>query len=220
MNMVDQKIEDYCVKHSTIPSEICQEIEAYTWKNVYLPQMVAGPLVASFLGFMIRALKASHILELGTFTGHTSLAMAENTDGTVTTIDIKDQVINIAKPFWEKSPHGTKIKSYIGPALSIIPTIPGQFDFIFIDADKNNYLNYFEMCFPRLSPQGVMIFDNCLWSGKVLEENGDAMTLSLKKLNDYLAQRNDLYVTLLPVRDGLMCVTKRQTISAASLAKI
>lgn len=209
MNLVDQKIEEYCLKHSHLPSDICKEIEDYTWKNVVMPQMVAGAMVGSYLGFLVRAIKAKNILEVGTFTGYTTLALAENTEGQVHTIDVNEETSAIAKTFWAKSPHGKKITAHMGSGIDIIPSFKNKFDFIFIDADKTNYMNYFELCFLQLEVDGVMVFDNCLWSGKVLDEVGDSRTEYLKKLNKFLASRSDLYTTLLPVRDGLMCVTRK-----------
>ncbi len=209
MNLVDKKIEDYCLLHSHRPSDICQKIEDYTWKNVAIPQMVTGAMVGSYLGFLVKAIRAKNILEVGTFTGYSALALAENTDGNVHTIDVDEETTAIAKNFWKESKHGHKITAHIGSGIDIIPSFKEEFDFIFIDADKTNYLNYFELCFNKLAANGIMIFDNCLWSGKVLEKNGDARTEYLKKLNQFLANRTDLYTTLLPIRDGLMCVTRK-----------
>lgn len=219
MNFVDKEIEEYCIEKSSIPSSDCNLIEDYTRKNVHGSQMLIGKMEASLLGFLIRSIEARRILELGTFTGYSALAMAENLgeDGEVITLDINEQTVKLAQEFWSKSKHGFKIKSQLGEALRIIPELVGLFDLVFIDADKRNYLNYLNLVIPKLSKNGIIVIDNVLWSGRVIEshkqdeKDGDLInrnTIFIRELNTYIANNSNLYGTLLPIRDGMFLIKK------------
>ncbi len=212
MNFTDQKIEKYALDMCSRPSQDCDELENHTRKVESMPQMLIGKLEASFLGVLIRSLRAKRLLEIGTFTGYSALAMAENLpeDGEIYTIDI--QMKDYTSQFWEKSPHGKKIHRHIGPGLEVIPTIPGTFDLVFIDADKENYSNYFKLVEKRLNPGGLIVVDNVLWSGRVLQSDeelkGDTSTLAIKHFNEMIQSRTDLHKTLLPIRDGVFLISK------------
>lgn len=215
--MVDERINQYCIEHSSQPSSICDEIEKYTKANVYSPQMLIGKLESSLLGFLIHTAGVKRILEVGTYTGYSALAMAEQLpqDGKLITIDINSETNEIAKSFWEKSPHCSKITSILGQALDEIPKLEGDFDLVFLDADKRNYTNYFKLTVDRLSPNGMIIIDNCLWSGNVIKEEKDIRegarksTVGIKEVNDLVAGRDDLYLSMLPVRDGMYLIRKK-----------
>lgn len=206
--IVNEKIEDYCLKHSSTASPLCNEIEAYTKQNVALPQMLIGPLEASFLKFIIQSTRAKRILEIGCFTGYSALSMAEAipADGEIITLDINEANANIAKSFWAKSEAGKKIKLILGEALKSIKNLNGPFDLVFIDADKRNYLNYFHATLPLLSPRGIILADNCLWSGRVITDDNEKDTLAIKEFNDYIAARADLVKSLIPLRDGILAI--------------
>lgn len=217
MQLVDKKIEDYCIEKSDLPSADCERIETYTRANVPGSQMLIGKMEASFIGFLLRSIGAKRILELGTFTGYSALTMAENlpADGEIITVDINESTVSLAQGFWKQSSHGSKIKSRLGSGLDIIPTLKGPFDFVFIDADKRNYIDYLKLTVPLLSPQGIIVLDNALWSGKVLpdaepdkNEQGDRNTEFIRLVNDYIAKDSGLYGTLLPIRDGMFLVRK------------
>lgn len=217
MAFVDKKIEDYCIAKSTLPSADCDRIEHYTRANVHGAQMLIGKMEASFMGFLLRSIGAKRVLELGTFTGYSALAMAENLpdDGEVITIDINKETVALAKDFWSQSTHGKKIKSFLGSGLEVIPTLSGSFDFVFIDADKKNYLEYLKLTVPLLTLHGMIVLDNTLWSGRVVadsESEGhkliDSNTEFIRKLNDTIAASPDLYGTLLPIRDGMFLVRR------------
>lgn len=210
MQFIDPKIEEYAISKSNVPSSLLDELEKFTSENVELPQMLIGKMEASFLGFLIRSIEAKTIVEFGTFTGYSALAMAENLSqgGKVYTLDISTETTKIAKSFWNRSSHKDKIISLIGPALDTIHQIDEQIDLAFIDADKENYLNYLKICLDRLSSNGIIVIDNVLWSGKVLEAAQDSSTQSIQQLNDFIASRDNLYGTLLPVRDGIFLVKK------------
>lgn len=218
MGFVDKKIEDYCIAKSNLPSEDCNRVEEYTRANVHGAQMLIGKMEASFMGFLLRSIEARRVLELGTFTGYSALAMAENLpeNGEVITVDVNKETVALALDFWKQSKHGHKIRSLLGSGLEIIPTLSGQFDFVFIDADKKNYIEYLKLTVPMLSPKGMIVLDNTLWSGRVVpdsENEGhkliDANTEFIRMVNDYISSNPDLYGTLLPVRDGMFLVRRK-----------
>lgn len=218
MQMVDKKIEDYCISKSDLPSSDCERIENYTRANVHGAQMLIGKMEASFIGFLLQSIEARRVLELGTFTGYSALSMAENipNDGEVITIDINQSTVSLAQDFWNQSPHGKKIKSLLGSALDIIPTLKAPFDLVFIDADKRNYVEYLKLTLPLLSARGIIVIDNVLWGGSVLSdaeldlsEHRDRNAEFIRKVNDTIAADPTLYGTLLPIRDGMFLVKKR-----------
>lgn len=212
MNIVNLEIEKYCLEKSSCPSSECESLENFTKNNILESEMLIGKLEASFLGFLIQSISAKRILEIGTFTGYSALAMAENlpNDGELITIELEEKNLELAKTFWEKSLHGKKIKPKLGKALTVLPFINGTFDLIFIDADKSNYLEYLKISLEKLNENGVIIVDNVLWSGRVIESANinDQNTLAIKQLNDFVATNSFLYGTLLPIRDGLFLIKK------------
>jgi caffeoyl-CoA O-methyltransferase len=206
---IDEKIENYCISKSSTPSKNADRIEDYTKTNVPMSQMLTGKMEASVLGFLIRSTKAKRVLEIGTYTGYSALCMAENLpkNGIVYTLDIDEKTTALAKVFWAKSPHGKKIKSILSPAKEGLLKIKGKFDFIFIDADKVNYLDYFKICLNKLTSNGIIAVDNVLWSGKVLDPK-DEETRAICALNEYISSKKGFYKTLLPIRDGIFLVKK------------
>jgi caffeoyl-CoA O-methyltransferase len=210
MKFIDPSIENYAVRHSTIPSEVCNQIQEFTQENVELPQMLSGQLEGSILGFLIRMLDAKTIVEIGTYTGYCTLNLAEQSaeDAKIYTFDINQEYADIAQKYWGKSAAGKKITQYIGPALDNLEKISDDIDFVFIDADKTNYTNYLKAILPKLSKRGVIAIDNVLWSGKVLSTADDESTKAIQEVNDFVAADKNLYTTLLPIRDGIMLVQK------------
>lgn len=219
MQITDKKVEEYCISKSNLPSSDCLAIEEYTRANVHGAGMLIGKMEASFIGFLLRSIKAKRVLELGTFTGYSALTMAEHlpADGEIITVDINKETVALAQDFWGKSAHGHKIKSVLGSGLEIIPTLGGKFDFIFIDADKRNYIEYLKLTVPMLSENGMIVIDNVLWGGQVLpgsESTGndlrDRNTEFIRAVNDYIAENTDLYGTLMPIRDGMFLVQRKK----------
>lgn len=217
MNLIDPKILQYCIDKSDTPSSLCGELESYTRENVHGAQMLIGQLEASVLGFLLRSIGAKRVLELGTFTGYSALCMAQElpVDGEVITLDINETTVEIAKSYWAKSPDGKKITSIIGPGLESLKKLDGTFDFVFIDADKRNYLPYLEKSLELLSDKGMIVIDNVLWSGRVVEAPTDSEdehrnTKFIRELNDVIKKRSDLYGSLLPIRDGMFLITKKK----------
>ncbi len=213
MHLVSSEIEAYCNTHSSPVSDICRELERYTQQNIAYPQMLIGEGIASFLQFFIRSSQVKNILEIGCFSGYSALAMAEALppEGSLITLDSDEENPSIARTFWEKSEHGSKIEFIYGEAKASLEKLSQKkFDLVFIDADKVSYRHYLDKTLPLLSTNGTIIADNCLWSGRVLDaKDEDEETISLRDFNDHLVSRDDLYKILLPLRDGLMLIRKK-----------
>ncbi len=215
MKFINEEIEGYAISKSNRPSQYVKELGDETRANVPMSMMLVGEMEGSLLGFLVRSLKVKRVLEIGTYTGYSALCMAENLpeEGEVITLDIDDELTPLSKKYWGQSPDGKKINKVIGPALETIPKLDGEFDLVFIDADKQNYLNYLKLVIPRLSEKGIVVVDNVLWSGKVLKapeelDPTDTSTAHIQELNDYVSSSSELYGTLLPIRDGIFLITK------------
>jgi caffeoyl-CoA O-methyltransferase len=208
--MVPQEIEKYCIKHSTAPGEIVREIGFYTQKEVHGSNMLIGEMEAAVLTFLIKLGQVKTILELGTFTGYSALAMAEQLpeDGKVITIDINPHTTKVAKSFWDQSPHGKKISQILAPGLEALKKIDEKFDLIFIDADKNNYSAYLEWGLNHLTERGFIVVDNTLWHGKVLHPGTDKQTDSIIAHNEKVRDLAGYTKVLLPIRDGMYLIQK------------
>ena len=210
--IVPKGIEDYAAAHSATESEVCRLIREETYRTQEAPQMLVGPLEAAFLKVMIQALRARRVLEIGTFTGYSALAMAEALphEGKVITCEVDPDAASMAHTFWDRSPHGKKIEVRIGPALETLTTLAGPFDVIFIDADKINYVAYYRRGLELLSPQGVILIDNVLWSGEVLKTGSqDPSTVAIQELNRTVASDPRVTAVLLTLRDGLFMITRK-----------
>ena len=211
--LIDPELENYCVAKSAPQSAACKQIEDFTRKNVPFSQMLVGPLEGGFLGFLVGLIGAKRVLEIGTYTGYSALAMAERLpeEGELVTLDVDQDTTEIAQNFWLESPDGKKIKSVLGAALETLKNLKGPFDLVFIDADKTNYLNYLKKSLEMLSPNGLVAVDNCLWSGTVLNKNTeDSDEKAIQEFNDYVNGREDLESVLLPIRDGIFLIRKRR----------
>ena len=217
MNFIDKRIENYAIQKSNTPSTLCNELGEYIKEDHPLGRMVCGDLVASTLGFLIKSHGVKNILEIGTFTGYSALAMAEALpeDGSVITIDKNKKINKFAKSYWDRSDHGPKIEAIFGEAIKVIPELAEEektFDMVFIDADKRNYVNYLKQTLPLLSEKGIIIVDNVLWSARVVDgmegDEEDKSTVYLKEFNDYVENQVNLYATLLPLRDGIFLIQK------------
>lgn len=212
MNFLAPLIENYCQKHSSLAPNECLAVEAHTKQNDPGFHMLTGGWELSLLGLLIRAIGAKRVLEFGTYTGFSAMGLATHLpdDGEVVTLDIEKERHQTARSFWDQSTHGKKITAISGPALETLKNLKGPFDFVFIDADKENYLNYFEWSLEHLSPRGVIAMDNMLWSGRVADASqNDPATKSLRQTAQAITQIPELHYTLLPIRDGVMLVTKK-----------
>lgn len=211
MGWTPKDIEDYCLAHSSRPGEVARELQRYTMESVHGSQMLIGEMEGSLLQFLIKAAGVRRVLELGTYTGYSALVMAEALpeDGKVITVDINPHTTEIAKTYWARTPHGKKIELVLKPGLEALEGLNDQsFDLVFIDADKNNYPNYLEWSLKHLSPRGMIITDNTLWSGKVLQAGLDAQTDSIREHNRRASLLQGHTKTLLPIRDGMFLIQK------------
>ena len=208
--LVDEQLEEYAERHSTPPDPLLAELAEETKATMASPQMLTGPVEGRFLELLVAASGARRVLEIGTFTGFASLSMARALppDGRIDTLDIEPRHAEVAQRYFDRSPDGDKITLHLGPALETIDGLEGEFDLVFIDADKENYDAYFEAVLPRLSERGLIAIDNTLWSGRVLDPP-DETTRLIAALNDKLAADERVVVALLTVRDGVTLIRRR-----------
>ncbi len=210
VKLTPKKIDQYARDHSSPEDPVLQALVEVTYAKAPLPQMQTGHVEGAFLRLLVKATGARLVLEIGTFTGYSSLAMAMGLpeDGMVITLDIDPEVTGIAKEYWAKSPHGFKIDLRLGPALETLKGLMGPFDLVFIDADKENYLNYWEACLPKVRSGGLLVVDNVLWGGSVLHPE-QASDRAIVALNEYVANDQRVDAVLLTVRDGMTVACKR-----------
>jgi predicted O-methyltransferase YrrM len=209
--IVNEQVEDYAAEHTTQLNELFDRLEAETREKTTAPQMMVGRIEGGFLATLVRLTGAKRILELGTFTGYSSIAMASalGDDGRIVTCDVDPVATAIARRYMDESGHGDKIEIKLGPALETIQTLEGPFDIVFIDADKPNYQAYYEAVLPLLAENGLIIADNVLWSGRVVEPDGDESTQAIKAFNEHVAADDRVLSVMLTVRDGMTLVQLR-----------
>lgn len=211
MEFLDELIRDYCDSHSSGMGEVLDELERYTHTNTTAPRMLSGAFQGRLLNLLVRLKQPKRILEIGSFTGYSAIAMAMalGEEGHLDTIDIDEEKRSVIEGFIAKAGLSDKITLHIGDAREIIGDLKGTFDFVFIDADKKNYSLYYDMVIERMSKGGVILADNMLWSGKVLEEKVDESTQALKDYNDKVIKDPRVESILLPIRDGIMMSVRR-----------
>jgi caffeoyl-CoA O-methyltransferase len=210
--IVPEEIEEYAAAHTTPPPELLRELAAETRETLPLPQMLTGTIEGRFLELLVFGLQAKRVLELGTYSGYSALSMAAGLPegGHIDTCEADEQHAAVASRYIAQSPHADRITVHLGPALETIEQLEGEFDFVFVDADKENYLNYYDALLPRLAGRGLMAFDNTLWSGRVLDGDDDSEdTRVIRELNDRLAADDSIVTVQLSVRDGVTLVRHR-----------
>jgi caffeoyl-CoA O-methyltransferase len=207
MHFISQELEDYIEKHSEKEPDLLAALNKETYQKILLPRMLSGHFQGRVLSMLSKLIRPVNILEIGTFTGYAALCLCEGMqeNGQLHTIDIKEELETIQRKYFDKSPWGSQIFQHLGEAIDIIPTLEIKFDLVFIDADKENYLNYFEMIIPKMNKGGIILSDNVLWSGKVLEplQKNDSSTKVLLEYNELLKNDPRVETVLLPIRDGL-----------------
>lgn len=207
MDFLPKAIESYAVDHSQPEPELLQRLNKETWQKVLAPRMLSGHLQGRLLSMISKLIQPKYILEIGTYTGYSALCLAEGMSktGELHTIDINEELFTLQRKYFDLSGKGAQMKQHLGNALDIIPTLKVDFDLVFIDADKSNYPNYLELLMPRLKSGAVLISDNVLWSGKVVEavKADDLDTMALLEYNSRLNNDSRLETVLLPIRDGL-----------------
>jgi len=210
LTLVPEPIEEYAAEHTEAPAPIFEKLREETYSKMSLPQMQVGRNEGTFLKLLVRLSRAKRVLEIGMFTGYSGLMMAEGLpdDGELITCDVDPKAEAMAKRYFAQSPHGKKIHIRMGPALETIKTLKGPIDMVFIDADKENYPKYYDAVLPLLRKGGLLVADNVLWSGRVLDPKEET-DRAIVEFNDKVAKDARVEKVLLSVRDGMMLAVKK-----------
>lgn len=207
MNFLPDNIDKYVIDHSQQEPNYLKQLNKETWQKVLNPRMLSGAFQGRVLSMISKLIQPKTILEIGTYTGYSALCLAEGMkkDGTLYTIDKNEELEDFAKKYFNASAYKNQFQQLVGNAIDIIPTINEKFDLVFIDADKSNYVNYFNLIIDKTNPGGVILSDNVLWSGKVVEklDPKDVDTKALIEYNNLLNSDTRIETVLLPIRDGL-----------------
>jgi caffeoyl-CoA O-methyltransferase len=213
VDLVPEPIERYVEGHTTPPTELLARLADETRATLESPQMLTGTVEGRFLEFLVYASGARRVLELGTYSGYSALSMAAALPegGRIDTCEIDEEHAEVARRYIGESPYGDRIELHIGPALETIERLEGAFDLVFIDADKENYVNYYEAVVPRLSNRGLIAADNTLWSGRVLDDTDDSEgTRALKAFNEHVRSDSRVVSVMLTVRDGITLIRPKR----------
>jgi predicted O-methyltransferase YrrM len=213
MNFLPETLDTYVVNHSENEPELLQQLTRETFQKILQPRMLSGHYQGRVLSMISKLVHPKNILEIGTYTGYSALCLAEGmqADGVLHTIDINEELVDFQRQFFDKSEYGKQIHQHLGNALDIIPTLDMMFDLVFIDADKDNYPNYFNCIIDKLNKGGIILSDNVLWSGKVIEpiKEDDLSTKALLEYNQLLKDDSRVETVMLPIRDGLTISRKK-----------
>ena len=211
---MSEELEEYILSHIDDEGDALARLNRETHIYHLRPRMCSGHLQGRLLKMFVRMINPQNILELGTFTGYSALCLAEGLiapDGELHTIEIDDELEDFIRSHFEASPLADRLHLHIGDARDILPTIDKTFDLVFMDANKREYSEYYDLVFPRLAPGGIIIADNTLWDGKVVDwgKKLDAQTEGILKFNDYVAQDDRVEKVIIPLRDGLTIIYKK-----------
>ena len=211
MDFLPEKVDEYVEKMTSAEPEALKKLNRETHAKVLRPRMLSGHIQGRALSMFSKMIKPKYILEIGTYTGYASNCLAEGLQegGELHTIDINEELEEMVKKYIAEAGNEKKIKLHIGDALDIIPTLEYDFDLVFIDADKENYSNYYDLLIDKMKSGTYIIADNVLWSGKVVEEVVDAETKALKEFSQKVLEDERVENVLLPIRDGLMVARKK-----------
>ncbi len=210
--IVNEDIERYALEHSTPDADFFRRLEEETRATTSAPQMMVGPLEGQFLGWLVRLAQPRSVLEIGTFTGYSSISMARSLPdgGRIVSLDVNEETTAVARRYAEEAGVADRIDYRVGPALEELGRLDGPFDLVFIDADKESYVDYYENVLPKLSERGFIAADNVLWSGRVLEDDGNEGTRAVKRFNDHVAADERVECLMLTVRDGVSLIRRRR----------
>jgi len=207
MHFISEELENYVAQHSQKEPELLAQLNRETHQKILQPRMLSGHFQGRVLSMLSKLIRPKNILEIGTYTGYATLCLCEGLqkDGSIDTIDINEELAWIQKKYFDLSDWKTQITQHIGDAMELIPTLEKKYDLVFIDADKENYLNYFDLIVPKMQSGGIILSDNVLWSGKVLEtpDPRDLSTIILLEYNKKINEDPRVETVLLPIRDGL-----------------
>ncbi|OBX25466.1 putative O-methyltransferase YrrM [Gelidibacter algens] len=207
MHFISDQLDQYIENHSENEPELLQQLSRETHQKILQPRMLSGHYQGRVLSMFSKLLHPKSILEIGTYTGYSALCLAEglHKDGVLHTIDINEELVDFQRKYFDQSQQGHQIHQHLGDALEIIPTLETHFDIVFIDADKDNYAKYFHLIINKLNPGGIILSDNVLWSGKVMEpvKKDDRSTEALIAYNKLLKDDARVETIVLPIRDGL-----------------
>ncbi|MDR0229578.1 MAG: O-methyltransferase [Flavobacteriaceae bacterium] len=207
MHFISPELENYAANHSENEPELLAQLDKETHQKILQPRMLSGHFQGRFLSMISKLVNPKNILEIGTFTGYATLSLAEGLqeNGFIDTIDVNEELFDFQRKYFDMSPYGQQIQQHLGSAIDIIPTLDKKFDLVFIDADKRNYTNYFHLIIDKMNKGGIILSDNVLWSGKVIEEikSNDISTQEIDAYNKLLKDDPRVETILLPIRDGL-----------------
>ncbi|MDG1503739.1 MAG: O-methyltransferase [Flavicella sp.] len=207
MDFLPKKIDDYILAHSQQEPQLLQELNRETWQKVLNPRMLSGEFQGRVLSMISKLIQPKTILEIGTYTGYSALCLAEGLapNGELHTLDRNEELFDLQRAYFDKSPYKDQIHQHLGTALDLLPQFDQKFDLVFVDADKANYSNYFHLIIDKMNSGGIILSDNVLWSGKVVEalDPKDIDTAALLEYNRLLNEDPRLETVLLPIRDGL-----------------
>lgn len=207
MHFLSEELENYAAQHTEDEPLLLQELNKRTHLNVLQPRMISGHFQGRFLSLLSKMVQPRTILEIGTYTGYATLCLAEGLypEGVLHTIDIKEELTDLQREFFDRSGYGSQIVQHLGKAADIIPALDTTFDLVFIDADKQNYAHYFDLVIEKMNCGGLILSDNVLWSGKVVEEvkPNDKHTQALMAYNQKIKDDPRVETVLLPIRDGI-----------------
>jgi len=207
MHFLSEELENYAAQHTEDEPLLLQELNKRTHLNVLQPRMISGHFQGRFLSLLSKMVQPRTILEIGTYTGYATLCLAEglHPEGVLHTIDIKEELTDLQREFFDRSGYGNQIVQHLGKAADIIPSLNTTFDLVFIDADKQNYAHYFDLVIEKMNRGGIILSDNVLWSGKVVEEvkHNDKHTQALMAYNQKIKDDPRVETVLLPIRDGI-----------------
>ena len=213
MEFISEELNLYCEQHSDAEDELLKELGRQTHLKTTQPRMLSGHLQGMFLSFISQLIKPSYILEIGTFTGYSALCLAKglSENGKLITLDNNPETSLLAKEFFNKSAYKNKIKFMEGDAAQLISGLPNEIDLVFIDADKNNYALYYDLIFDKLKSGSLIMADNVLWSGKILDltANKDEKTKAIQTFNEKVANDKRVEKVMLPLRDGITLIKKK-----------
>ena len=211
-DVANAELEAYAEAHTTAPDALLAELAAETQETLQAPQMLTGTIEGRFLELLVHGLGARRVLELGTYSGYGTLSMAAGLSegGRIDTCEVSEEHAAVARRYLERAGYADRVTVHLGPALDTIRALEGEWDFVFIDADKENYVAYYEEVLPRLTAHGLIAADNTLWSGRVLDEADDSeSTRAIRAFNEHVARDERVRSVMLTVRDGITLIRRR-----------